>query len=66
MPGMYSPGSEEEAILCLDNLALAWGNFKPASFWLMEQLMKKAAQKKSAAAKLKIVPAKPGKKRNDQ
>jgi len=66
MPGMYSPGSEEEAILCLDNLALAWGNFKPASFWLMEQLMKEAAPKKSPAAKLKIVPAKPGKKRNDQ
>jgi tetratricopeptide (TPR) repeat protein len=66
MPGSYSPGSEEEAILCLDNLALAWGNFKPASLWLMEQLMKEAAPMKSPAGKLKIVPSKPGKKRNDQ
>jgi tetratricopeptide (TPR) repeat protein len=66
MPGGYSPGSEEEAILCLDNLALAWGNFKSASFWVMEQLAKEAVAKKSPAAKLKIVPPKPGKKRNDQ
>jgi hypothetical protein len=65
MPGSYSPGSEEEAILCLDNMALAWGNFPPAVAWLMDQLMKKAAQKKTPAAKLKIVSAKPGKKRND-
>ena len=62
MPDSYSPGSEEEAILCLDNLALAWGNFKPASFWLMEQLMKEAVPKKSPAAKLKIVSMDPGKK----
>jgi tetratricopeptide (TPR) repeat protein len=66
MPASYSPGSEEEAILCLDNLAVAWGNFKPASLWLMDQLMKEAAPKNAPAAKLMMVPSKPGKKRNDQ
>jgi len=55
MPDMYSPGSEEEAILCLDNMALAWGNFKPAILWLMEQLIKDKAPKKTPAAKLRIV-----------
>ena len=55
MPDMYSPGSEEEAILCLDNMALAWGNFKPAILWLMEQLIKDKAPKKTPAAQLRIV-----------
>lgn len=39
MPGMYSPGSDDEAILVLDNLSLAWAKHKEAVFWLMEQLM---------------------------
>jgi hypothetical protein len=62
IPGGYSPGSEENAILCLDNLALAWGNFRSASFWLMEQLAKEAVARKTSAAKLKIVPSKSGKR----
>jgi len=66
MPEMYSPGSEDEAILCLDNMALAWGNFKPAIPWLMEQLMKDMPAKKASASKLKIVPFKSGKKQNDK
>ncbi len=66
MPDMYSPGSKEEAILCLDNMALAWGNFPPALVWLMEQLMMDKAPNNAPAARLKIVAAKPGKKRNDQ
>ena len=39
MPGMYSPGSDDEAILVLDNMSLAWAKHKEAVFWLMEQLM---------------------------
>jgi hypothetical protein len=55
MPDMYSPGSEQEAILCLDNMALAWGNSKPAVLWLMEQLLNDQPPKKAPAAKLKKV-----------
>ena len=36
MPGMYSPGSEEEAILCMDMLAAAWVEHKDALFWLLD------------------------------
>jgi hypothetical protein len=66
MPEMYSMGSAEEAVILLDNMSFAWGEHKEASLWLMEQLMKEAAPKKSPATKLKIVPTKPGKKRYDQ
>ena len=45
MPGMYSPGSEDEAILVLDNTSFAWAEHKEAAFWLMEQLMAGAASK---------------------
>ena len=54
-PDMYSPGSEEEAILCLDNLMLAWSKHKEAIFWLMDQLMKEVVQKKAPTAKPKKV-----------
>ncbi|MGC9159724.1 MAG: tetratricopeptide repeat protein [Terracidiphilus sp.] len=37
MPEMYSPGSEEEAILCMEILAAAWVEHKDALFWLLEQ-----------------------------
>jgi len=66
LPEMYSPGSEEEAMVCLDYLAVAWGNFPPAVLWLRGQLRKNAAPKNTPAAKLKIVSAKPGKIRYDQ
>jgi tetratricopeptide (TPR) repeat protein len=37
-PEMYSPGSEEEAVLCLNNLGVAWAEHKEAAFWLFDQL----------------------------
>lgn len=49
MPEMYSLGSDEEAVLVLDNMAPAWAEHKEALFWLMEQLM--------AGALLKATPA---------
>ena len=39
LPEMYSMGSEEEAILCMDNLALAWSKHADALFWLLEICM---------------------------
>jgi tetratricopeptide (TPR) repeat protein len=59
MPDMYSPGSDEEALLCLDNMMLAWSKHKEAVSWLMDQLIKFEVPKKAPAAKLRIV-------RNDQ
>ena len=52
MPDSYSPGSEEEALICLDNMAEAWGNSQPASFWLMNQLAKISAVKKATKPKV--------------
>ena len=37
-PEMYSPGSEEEAVLCMGNLGIAWAEHKEAAFWLFDQL----------------------------
>ena len=39
MPQIYSPGSEEEAVLVLDNMSFAWAEHKEALLWLMVQLM---------------------------
>ena len=55
LPNMYSPGSDEEAMLCLDNLALAWMEFPEALVWLIEQVAKDAVQKKTASRKPKVV-----------
>jgi tetratricopeptide (TPR) repeat protein len=49
MPEMYSPGSDEEAILVLDYMSLAWAEHKEAVFWLMEQLMAGTASKATPA-----------------
>jgi len=38
MPEMYSPGSEEEAVLCLSNLSGTWAGHREATAWLHEQL----------------------------
>lgn len=38
LPGMYSMGSQEEAILCLDNMSSAWVAHKEAVFWLNDQI----------------------------
>jgi tetratricopeptide (TPR) repeat protein len=62
MPDMYSTGSDEEALLCLDNMMLAWSKHKEAVFWLMEQLMNDKAAAKTPATKMRIVSAKPGKR----
>ena len=47
MPEMYSPGSEEEAVLVLDHMSFAWAEHKEAVFWLMDQLKETIVQKKS-------------------
>jgi tetratricopeptide (TPR) repeat protein len=62
MPEMYSMGSDEEAVILLDNMSFAWGEHKEAVFWLMEQLIKVKAPAKSPATKRRIVSAKPGKR----
>jgi tetratricopeptide (TPR) repeat protein len=38
LPEMYSPGSEEEAALCLNHLSGAWAAHKEAVFWMLDQL----------------------------
>jgi hypothetical protein len=45
IPDMYSPGSEEEAVLVLDDLSLAWAEHKEALLWLTGQLLAGAALK---------------------
>ena len=37
LPEMYSPGSEEEAVLCMDAVGFAWAQHKDAIFWLLDQ-----------------------------
>ena len=54
MPEMYSPGSEEEAILCMDMLAAAWVTQKEALFWLLDHFAADAA---------KVIPMKSARKR---
>jgi tetratricopeptide (TPR) repeat protein len=49
MPEMYSPGSDEEAVLVLDNMSLAWAEHKEAVFWLMERMMAGAPLKAASA-----------------
>jgi len=51
---MYSPGSDEEAVLVLDHVWLAWAEHKEALLWLMEQLMTGEVRRPA--------PVKPGKK----
>jgi len=38
LPEMYGPGSDEEAILCVDNLAAAWAAHENGVFWLHDQM----------------------------
>ncbi len=49
LPAMYSPGSQEEAILSLDCLSAAWGAHPAATSWLLDELM--AGKKPSASGK---------------
>jgi tetratricopeptide (TPR) repeat protein len=62
LPEMYSMGSDEEAVILLDNMSFAWAEHKEAVFWLMEQLMNDKGMKKTPATKLRIVSAKPRKR----
>jgi hypothetical protein len=59
MPEMYSMGSEEEAVILLDNMSFAWGKHNEAVFWLMDQLMKDKGTKHAPAVKLKLMSRKP-------
>jgi tetratricopeptide (TPR) repeat protein len=36
-PEMYTPGSEEEATICMDHVGMAWTREKAAMFWLLDQ-----------------------------
>jgi hypothetical protein len=38
-PEMYSPGSEEEAVLCLGFLGAAWVQHEEACSWVFNQLI---------------------------
>jgi tetratricopeptide (TPR) repeat protein len=49
LPDMYSPGSKEEAILCVNNMLMAWVKHKEAGFWLVDQLKLGKVQKKASA-----------------
>jgi tetratricopeptide (TPR) repeat protein len=49
LPDMYSPGSEEEAFLCLENFTPAWAGHNEAVFWLMDQVLPEKAKKKAPA-----------------
>jgi len=37
LPDMYSPGSQEEAVFCMDAVGFAWGQHKEAVVWLLDQ-----------------------------
>lgn len=39
MPESYALGSEEEAVICIDFLAEAWGRHKEAVFWVVGETM---------------------------
>ena len=56
-PETYSPGSEEEAVLCMNAVGLAWGMHKDAVFWLLDLQAAKGRAIVSKAA-LKRAPVK--------
>ncbi|MHB1673135.1 MAG: tetratricopeptide repeat protein [Acidobacteriaceae bacterium] len=47
-PDSYSLGSEEEAIMCLDNIGLAWVEHPGAALWLVHQFFAEEAPRKKA------------------
>jgi tetratricopeptide (TPR) repeat protein len=57
LPGSYSPGSEEEAILCLDTMTVAWAAHEDALFWMMERLMAEQVQPTSIQSGRKKTPS---------
>jgi tetratricopeptide (TPR) repeat protein len=50
LPEMYSMGSEEEAIFCMDNLAAAWADHTDALLWVAEQCTAATADGKPTKA----------------
>ena len=56
MPEMYSPGSEEEAMLCMDGAGRAWAKHKEAVSWLLDQQGADGRRAIPSKAALKRVP----------
>jgi tetratricopeptide (TPR) repeat protein len=48
LPEMYSPGSKEEAVLCMDAAGFAWAQHRDAVFWLLDQCAADGARPLSA------------------
>jgi len=57
-PEMYSPGSEEEAVLLLNNLSGAWAAHKEATLWLFDELQPDGKALAQGKHQLKLIPAK--------
>lgn len=57
-PEMYSPGSEEEAVLLLSNLGDAWAAHKEAAFWLFDELQPDETVPVPGKKDLKRIPTK--------
>jgi tetratricopeptide (TPR) repeat protein len=57
-PEMYSPGSEEEAVLLLSNLSGSWAAHKEATFWLFDELQLNGNEPTQGKRQPKLVPAK--------
>jgi tetratricopeptide (TPR) repeat protein len=55
-PEMYSMGSEDEAVLCMNWVGRAWSTHKEAVFWLMDQQAAKRQPAILSKAALKRVP----------
>lgn len=55
-PEMYSPGSEEEAALCLSYLSGAWAENKGAALWLFDRLAEATVGAVPSKARLKKLP----------
>jgi hypothetical protein len=45
LPESYMLGSEEEALICLENIGGAWAEHPEAAIWLVDQLLADKAPK---------------------
>ncbi|MGC8549070.1 MAG: tetratricopeptide repeat protein [Acidobacteriaceae bacterium] len=54
LPEMYSLGSEEEAIVCMDSIGFAWTVHNDALLWLMDNWMKEQIAAKGGRSPLNI------------
>jgi tetratricopeptide (TPR) repeat protein len=55
-PEMYSPRSEEEAVLVLSNLSGAWAAHKEATFWLFDELKPNKIEPAQGKRQPKLIP----------